>query len=216
MAGYQTIQALRPILHRGPPVAPVVNRDLVRPPKPKRTRGRKYNDAQIAEMRRLRADGKSYKFIAGVIGCNDGTVKVYAGDVALPEGHWMPGCGKRKHDRKPFAERLRRAGFTYAEIGQEIGCCEGAAWNLLNEKPKKRAGRRILIHRLVHNVARAMGMSSKDLRARPNGEFRCPPALSKARFILYYIAYDRLGKTDDRIDGMSLVAASATSITLRC
>ncbi len=205
MAGYQTIEALRPILHRGPPPTPVVNRALVQPQaklvQPRRSR---YSDEQLATMRRLRASGKSYKFIGGVVGCSEDTVRAHTADVPLPEGQWMPGNRKRKHDRKAFAERLRRSGFTYAEIAEELGCCEGAAWNLINGRSQRRVGKKIAISRLVHNVARAMGLSSGDLRSRPNASRRSPPNVSKARFILYYIAYDRLGKTDERIDGMSL------------
>ncbi len=116
MAGYQTIEALRPILHRGPPPTPVLDRSLFYKPRFKRSP----TAQQIRRMVEMRQQGIPALRIGEEVGLSESTVFRYTKHVAPPETGWFRG-GVQSRINREKAERMRRAGFTYAEIGEEFG-----------------------------------------------------------------------------------------------
>ena len=219
MAGYQTIEALRPILHRGPPPAPVVNRALVRPNEvvtpSKRTgrpRGAPLSPDVIAEIIARREKGESQRFIAAALGCSAPAVRKHSAHVPPPPGGWKPSRPPSIKRNKPFAERLRRAGFTYLEIAEELGCCESQAYYLLNRR--RFVGiKSSPMSRLVQSVARATGISCAQLRKdrdEPGG--RADPRIGKARHILFWLGKNRLEKNTLQGIGRSLGGFDHSSI----
>ena len=192
MAGYQTIEALRPILHRGPPVAPVVNRELVRPNgrEPKTwSRGKPIPPHVIAEIIARRQEGQGYNRIVRELGVSIGSVQRHAGHVLPPPGGWpdcwTSGARHRVILNKPFAARLRRAGFTYAEVGEEIGCSADAVSRLLN--PGKRGpGGKAPVSDTIRHISIVSGFSRQQLR-KVDGVSRKNDGLAKARHIAFWL-----------------------------
>lgn len=183
MAGYQTIQALRPILHRGPVAMPVVSRELVRPTKP-------LTELQVrqAKMREMRASGISTYAIAREFKTSRASVQRATRNMPVPEGGW-PNGGKQTRFNRAKAQRMHRAGFTYKEIAEDFGCSESNAHKLVTGY-NCRAGSRVrATRRFEEMVTRATGVA--DLRfGGAKAEVRGLGA-PKARSILYWLIRQR-------------------------
>lgn len=218
MAGYQTLEALRPILHRGPPATPVVDRALCRPvPEPTaKPLGRPRNASLpadvVAEIIARRQKGESQRRIAAALGVTAPSVRKYAAHVPPPPGGWGKARPPSKQRNKPFAERLRRAGFTYVEIAEELGCCESQAYYLLNRR--RFVGIKASpMSRLVQSVSRATGISCSLLRKdRDLRGGRADPEIAKARHILFWLARARLEKNCLQGIGRSLGGFDHSSV----
>lgn len=182
MAGYQTIEALRPILHRGPPPTPVVDRALFYKPRFRHSP----TLADIRAMVALREKGVPQKVIAYKLGFSRTTVQTYIKDVPPPPGGWRKGGQKSKLNR-PFAERLKRAGFTYREIAQELGCCEKSAENLIKGHPTtlRKGGQHRASKQCEDLVSFITGYTVQQLRRTSADSQR--PSGDKARLILQWL-----------------------------
>ncbi|MCJ2085533.1 hypothetical protein MKK88_05925 [Methylobacterium sp. E-005] len=191
MAGYQTIEALRPILHRGPPVMPVVSRDLVRPQKLLSGLYRKNGvpdaiKARIAEMRR---EGASYRQIRIALGVSFCTAHRYGQHVLPKNGLMRSGWHNAATPRKPkgnaFAERLHRSGFSYREIADELGVCYSQAYYIINPRLGQRTKERQC--KMLERVSVVSGIGAKDLRKDGTADYRGHGDRSKARHLLFWL-----------------------------
>lgn len=184
MAGYQTIEALRPILHRGPVPTPVVSRELVRPPKPP-------TDLQVrqAKMCELRAGGMSTYAIAAMFKTSRASVQRATRNMAPPDGGW-PNGGKVSRFSRTKAARMHRAGFTFKEIGEDFGCSESNAHKLVTGYNTRSGSRCRPTRRFEDMVSRATGVVRSDLRIRGTANSRTSD-LVKARDILFWLSRQR-------------------------
>ena len=191
MAGYQTLEALRPILSKGPPPMPVVDRALVRSREPQKQIKAHRNASPSADtkryMRERRAVGTSIHTIARETGFTHTTVLRWTRDVPEPEGGWQTGARTSTLNR-PFAMRLHRAGFTYREIGENIGCCESAAHRIIHGVRCRTRGPQTPTSRIVQAVHRVTGVPRqrirKPLRER---ELRVARDIGQARAIVFWV-----------------------------
>lgn len=94
----------------------------------------------IAETRERRAEGQSLRIIADALKVSQRSVYNYTRDVPPPDGKWPDGRHKSRHPIVKM-QRMLRAGFSYREIGEEIGVRKGMVWNLLNPRPRLNRGR---------------------------------------------------------------------------
>lgn len=219
MAGYQTIEALRPILHQGPPATPIVDRLLVGRPEQApiiRKLGRPSNAPLLPEVVEvivaLRQTGMSQRRIAAQVGVTPTCVRKYSRHIPPPPGGWNKARPPSIQRNKPFAERLKRAGFTYAEIAEELGCCESQAYYLLNKR-RFVGVKASPMSRLVQSVARATGLACQQLRQdRDVRGGRSDPDVSRARAILFWLARSRLEKNSLQAIGRSLGGFDHTSV----
>ena len=71
-------------------------------------------------IKRLRAEGKTYREIAEIVGCTAGAA-------------WYA-CGRphRKTYKAEEAKKLRAQGFKYRDIAEELGCALSTAYDLVN------------------------------------------------------------------------------------
>lgn len=145
MAGYQTIEALRPILHRGPPATPVVSRDLVRRPEQATDKLRSYKPRnkhcpsaeQICEMIALRQKGVSTRAIGIQVGFVQSTVKRHVRHVVVPEHLKIRGRPREEYD-VALVERMWHEGATYGAIAKVVGANKSAIYYRLNGYPPGR------------------------------------------------------------------------------
>lgn len=145
MAGYQTIEALRPILHRGPPSTPVVSRDLVRRPRQATDKLQNYKPRnrhcpsadQIREMIALREQGVSTRAIGIKVGFVESTVKRHVRHVVVPEHLKIKGRPREEYD-VALVERMWREGATYGAISKAVGAHKSAIYYRLNGYPPDR------------------------------------------------------------------------------
>jgi transcriptional regulator len=191
LAGYQTIEALRPILHRGPVPAPVVNRALVH--KPRNNTCPTY--AQIEKMVELRSRGESIEEIVRQVGFTRSTVRRHTALVKPPEGGWKRG-GRAPRVSRDFIFRLNRCGFTQAEIAQETGYHPSNIAQIVKGWPKKKTQKARPTLHLEGVVSRVTGVSQSDLRSV---NLRGANGISKARAILSWLVrfkHPSLGYTE--------------------
>jgi len=208
VAGYIPFQFVRPIMHRGPVPMPVVDIALIRPveaPEPVEVAAvppssgpvavrdpalRAYTGvttSMVREMRDRRAAGQSLSVIAKAVGVTDPTVRRYTKDIAPPEGGWSNGG---HHTKLPMdaVRRMRRAGFTYKEIGENFSCCPTSIWRLLNQPRRSTAGRRKPVHRSLEQVSRVTGYTAAQIRKDREGcGGRSKGEIAKARAILFWL-----------------------------
>lgn len=180
MAGYQTIEALRPIMHRGPVPTPVVNRAFVHKPR----RRDCANFAQISRMVEMRQQGHSIHAIMREVGFTSPTIRRHTKHVQPPPEGWSKG-GRKPHVKREFVMRLHRAGFSYAEIAEEAGCHPSNVGGIVkgwSKKTRRHARPTLYIESVVERVT---GLTVADLRDTSN---RGSTQFSKARAILCWLA----------------------------
>lgn len=196
MAGYQTAASGNLILQRGRPPTPVVDISLVCRPsaltqsghKIRRHKNQPLSDALIAGIREDRAKGFSANEVGKKFGVTHTTVLVHTRDIPPPEGGWKTGYRKTRFNL-PKAQRMRRAGFSYAEIAEEFGTVRGAVWNLLNKRTGKSAlGGDGRTARILRAVSEATGVDRKLLiRRKQDAEVRPDKDVSRARHIVFWL-----------------------------
>lgn len=195
MAGYQTIEALRPILHRGPPDTPVLDRLLFYKP----FRPGSPTLVQLKEMRALRASGLPLREIAERMKMWPGTVHRYVRDVALPEGHssHVPSQFTEAHQKK--AARMHRAGFSWTEIGEDLGCGKTIARKLVYGVTRNRSLEvSTPTNEILGAVSRVTGVSRQEIRsARRIGCKAGTPAI-RARQLVFWLQVRRAGLSQSK------------------
>lgn len=219
MAGYQTIEALRPILHRGPVPTPVVDRSLLGP---KRARvktwckGKAIPADVVAEIIARRQCGEGYNKIAREVGVTHGSIRRHAGHITPPAGGWADcwATGARKRaiqdEDKEFIRRLRRSGFSYEEIGAELGCSANAVRRFFVPAEKLK-GRRAPISALLWKVALATGVPRHQLR-KIDDESRKVRSQVKARQIAFFLLKTRNPEMSFPVIGRSMGGFHHTSV----
>lgn len=206
MAGFQTAAVGNITVQRGRPAAPMVDIRLVRPviiphgrvtPPEKRPDGmRPYTTVTTTmrkEMRERRAAGESKAAIAKALGVTPPTVLRHTRDIAPPEGGWQTGG---HHSEVPIEgiKRMRRAGFTWAEIGENYGVSASAAWRRVNEPIRTRAtgNSRKPINRVLQRLSRVTGIHQSDIRReRAEDPRRSTADIARARHILFWMLVRR-------------------------
>lgn len=188
--GYQSLSFAKPVLQTARPAMPVVNIALVRPvviaePSAEPPGLSDKKKAEACERRRV---GESVRAIAAALGTTRWAIKQATAEVPAPEGGW-PRSKKRPHPKLEFARRLRRAEFTYAEIGAEIGLSESGAHLLLCGRSRVQ-GKRARIADLVYTVRRSIGVPCSELRkqAEEGGVGKRAEDRAKGRHILFWLA----------------------------
>ncbi len=192
MSGYQTIEAIRAIPPSTKTLTAVVPMDLVRPNgvprRMVRKPGNQLSKEAVAYLRRRRAEGATLHTIARELNCCHGTVCRLTRDITPPDGGWGKGGAPRKLNRA-FAHRLRRAGFTYEEIAENLGCRRTVAHKLINGERDKPLGKVARISPAVQLVSRLTGIACRDLRKPLRGPERTQSYhVTKARSILVWVA----------------------------
>jgi hypothetical protein len=200
VAGYQTIEALRPILHRGPPPTPVVDRALVRPAGTVEAAlifraGHRLSADVIADIIARRERGESYRVIGKALTVSQPSIRKYAGHIVPETGKatqgWETGARQRIKRNVEFAHRMRRAGFSYQEIGDNLGCCLSEAIRIF--RPMKKHGKGGVVSCMVQRVSAVSGFTCNQLR---RGDFelggQTASDRAKARAILYWLIRHRL------------------------
>lgn len=203
MAGYQTIEALRLILHKGPPPTPVVRRELVseKPAEPvpdvaaleapyKRRNKNCPTAAQVAKMIELRKQGVATNTIGLRVGFAHSTVKRHVQGVAVPDHLKIKGRPRAEYDVAE-AERMWAAGATYAAIGKALGVHPSAIYVRLNGKcpvykrgkPRDYSGRAPRRLRLDEIVQRVTGFALADLQEGRSTQVE----LGRARVLLQWL-----------------------------
>jgi predicted transcriptional regulator len=196
MAGYQTIEALRPILHRGPPASPVVDRLLIYKP---RQRTSPSLD-QVKVLIRLRASGMPIMAISAETGIRPSTVRRHTLHVPPPVGGWSDGSRKTRFSEKDLqkAQRMRRAGFTWPEIAEELNCHRITIRRVLGRDKRYRSGEAPL-SRVVRAVRNATGVRGSDVRQTDSNGGKVTAEVARARHIVFWIAHRHLGMTQTEI-----------------
>lgn len=200
MAGYQTLEALRPILHRGPPKTPVVDVGLVRPKGGFVSKqGKRTPSWVIADMIARRKAGEPVTTIAAAVGVSTFTVLHHTKGVQPPAEGWStPWTGGNRRKREiniEFAKRLRRCGFSWAEIGQELGCADSIVRERLGVRHRTRKPATD-VEKARRRVARLMGVPSRQMLRDVEQSGRAPQVISRARMILFWVCRNRLGMTN--------------------
>lgn len=196
MSGYQTIEALRPIMHRGPPATPVVDRELFY--KPYRKGSPTYQ--QLKEMKRLRGEGFSLVRIAQKLGFQTGTVHRYVRDVPI-SGDAAPlrTSGFTDADVRKAA-RMRRAGFSWGEIGEDIGCGRTTAKRLaLGDERDRSREVHTPMNLILSAVTRVMGVPRQDVRSCRQIGGSSPTPHVRARHITFWLAVRHAGMSQRKV-----------------
>lgn len=196
MSGYQTIEALRPILHRGPPPTPVVSRELVGRSDVGSDRLAGYKPrrkgcataAQVRQMIALREKGVSTYEIARQMDFARSTVQVHVRHVVVPDELKHVGRRRTEYDVAE-AERLWSQGVTYKEIARRLGCHHSSVFYRLNgrspaykPRPQPTYSRRKDRH-LDEIVSRVTGFTVSELRRTGATRSRC----ARARVLLQWL-----------------------------
>ena len=189
MAGYQTIEALRPILHRGPVPAPIVSRELVG--YPARKFGAKVQRAGIERMCERRLSGDSCTAIAKSFGVSHTTVRRLTAHLTPPQGYWPRGR-VRPRPKQAFAERLLRAGFTLAEVSEETGLSVSVVSDIRRNR-QYRPWSPTQLCRVMIAVRCVTGMTAAKIRRNGTDGNKSPADIAKARHIVFWIAHRRAG-----------------------
>jgi lambda repressor-like predicted transcriptional regulator len=184
VAGYQTIEALRPILHRGPPPMPIVDRALVRAvEKPViQTRKNGISEQTIAKIIAMREAGASIRKVRAACGVSFYTVRHYSKGSARPDD-----AAAGKEFRAEFAARLRRSGFTYREIAKELGVSYCKVHTHFNERPSRK-GREVNC-KMIERVAVITGYTAAELKKASNGDYRANGDHARARHLLFWLLH---------------------------
>lgn len=208
MAGYQTIEALRPILHEGPPAAPVVDRmRLYKPPS-----HRSPTAQQIKAMQAMRAAGISIPTTAKQTGFSQATVRRYTKNVTPPPGGWADGSRTSKLEAsRAKVERLRRAGFTWDELAEEFGCAESTVRRFLKvSRPKPSAMTPMRI--IVRAVRQTTGVPGPLIRRYDDRGGKVTQQIARARHITFWLGSRKAGlrQSDiaERLGGFDLRTVS--------
>lgn len=202
MAGFQTASVGNITVQRGRPATPMVDICLVRPivipaPKPagavQRSKDiRPYTVVTTSmrkEMRARRAAGESKMVIAKALGVTPPTVLRHTRDIQPPEGGWQTG-GHRSKVPIEGIHRMRRAGFTWAEIGENFGITASAAWRRVHEPVRTRqtGNSRKPINRVLQRLAYVTGFHQSEIRReRCDDPRRSTADLARARHILFWM-----------------------------
>jgi hypothetical protein len=207
MAGFQTMNMPRPVFGNGKPAAPTVDIRLVRPsghlpPLPSAypilatpptaigLRPKSYiTTAMVKDMRARRARGESRAKIAKAVGGSEGAVQYHTDDVPPPEGGWSSG-GHKSIASFEAIMRMRRAGFTYAEIGENYGLSASAIYYRVNRKRHvvPRTVKEAAIARNLQQVCRVSGLRATDIRRGEDFHAgRRADDIARARHILFWI-----------------------------
>lgn len=182
-------QAIR-VCAAGRPPMPVVDRRLVEAGRTAHTaageqrRGKGHNwitAAQVARIKELRAQGIPQREVARMLGVNRSAVCRWGADVPPPEGGWRSGGNPVRLPRKKILQ-MSRAGFTQAEIAEDVGCSpRGVGYTLRPRTDRARKHRDEKVDAVTFVVARVTGKGLKALRGRNR-----QPDLSKARAIVFW------------------------------
>jgi hypothetical protein len=212
MAGFQVVGGGNLILQRGRPAAPVVDVRLVRPTVKPAVRSAEdeikgalqgkrpvgiVTTKMRREMRELRAQGVSQGVISKKFGVARTTVGRHTNDIPAPEGGWQSG-GHKSRASDAMLQRMRRAGFTYAEIGENFGLAEATIWKRLNrpDYSTEQIGKRPPVHFAVKQIVALTGVQAASLRRVPNANCAHDgPQISRARHILFWMLVRRRGYT---------------------
>lgn len=205
MAGFQTMEMPRPRFGNGAAVPSYVDIRLVRPV-PLIDQPREINPATgfarvtpaiIQQIRELRTQGVSLRNIATRLEVSRRTVGDYARDIPPPASGWLKGYRKREIDI-PKAQRMKRAGFSYREIGAEFNLGKTAVRRMLLEADGISdlivGGKKTLHSRAMSHVTELTGLKRADLASngkpgKPHGQHK----ISKARHLVFWLLHCRVG-----------------------
>jgi hypothetical protein len=192
MGSYQTLDAVRPRMQTGPVAMPVVDRALVGRSAAKNIRLPRFTRLApevVAEMIARRQRGESYGVIGRALNVSVGSIARHTKHVSPPEGgwphSWASGLRSKPERNKEFAARLRRAGFSYDEIGREIGCSNWTVILLLDPTRVKSRGN-ARTSNLLRHVAIVSGYTRRDLR-KIDGYSTRNARQTKARHIAFWL-----------------------------
>lgn len=190
MAGYQTIEALRPILHKGPPATPVLDRLLFY--KPRYANSPKLH--QVQRMIEMRRQGDSTRKIAEALGFGRATVRRVTKDVAAPVGGWPSWSHPPRYSREKAA-RMHRAGFTYAEIAEDLGCHKATVHYLVTGY-RRAAVRRPPsdFRKIARCILTTTGVGGNQLRRSSDSGPKVCVEVARARHIAWWVAARWLGR----------------------
>lgn len=189
MAGYQTIEALRPILHKGPPATPVLDRLLFY--KPRYQSSPKLHHVQ--RMIELRKQGVSTQKISELTGFGRTCVRRVTRDVPAPANGWGNGAKPSSYNREK-AQRMRRAGFTVTEVAEDLRCCRSTVHKIVTGYQRKHLRKPPSeICRVIRSIRTLTGITSGQLRHTDERGAKVALDIAKARHILFWVAVRRLG-----------------------
>jgi|UPI000464E5E7 hypothetical protein len=201
MAGYQTIEMLRPILHRGPVPTPVVDSRLVRPKGGFVSKqGRRTPYWVLQEIVERRRTGEPIASIAKATGVSTCTVVKHTKHVPPPPGGW-PTCWvsrPKRNVKEEFARRLRRSGFTWAEISEECGVADSVIRYRIGAK-QRYPRRTSPLQKAKWRIAAITGVKAAEIVRDPNQTGRAPELISRTRMILFWVGRNRLGLSNRQI-----------------
>jgi predicted transcriptional regulator len=194
VAGYQTIEALRPILHKGPPATPVLDRMLFYKP---RTKASPSLD-EIARAVAWRKEGMSNRAIAKKLGHAQSTFKRYTKDIPPPPGGWSNGSRKSRVTAAQIAkaERMARAGFTWVEIAEDLGCAKSTIRTAVG-RDKRHRTRETDLSKVVRAVRDVTGIPAALLRSDCESSAKVPARVARARHIVFWMAHHQFGIAPD-------------------
>lgn len=149
--------------------------------------GRKASSTMIAEIRAQRATGASLHEIAKRLNIGHTTVFRHTKDMHPPEGGWKTGAHPSKFPREKVL-RMRRAGFTYYEIAEDIGASFSGARRIVVGNDPTLGGRRRSPAWFVAHVSQVTGVP-EDAIWGPNSPHtrRRFDSTAKARFIIFWL-----------------------------
>lgn len=220
MAGYHTANVGNLVFQRGRPPTPIVNIALVLPKGPAKRKvvstAHKPGDTPspdlVEKIRSLRATGASLHEIARECGVSHTTVCRRTKDILPPDNGWKSGAHASRFSLGKI-QRMRRAGFTYREIADDVGAAQGTIWNLLNERtPENRRGGRGRTHRMLQVVRRITGVQQDEIRnQKTERPVRSSFRVSRARHIVFWILVKRHSLSYPRA-GLTLRGFDHTSV----
>ena len=185
MAGYRPLAFVLPRTVGSVPM-PVVSRALVRPDEIVRTPRPPCAPSLRQAIRARRRLGISQRAIAAELGIERHIVQRAVKDVPPPPDGWQTGGHTTRFNREK-AQRMQRAGFTYREIAEDLGCCVSGARQIV--KGWLPSGNRPT-HRYETVVASVTGVSIKELRQRRVTGARCR-RFAAARALLFWLIRQR-------------------------
>lgn len=204
MAGFQTLEMPRPRFSNGVPQPSFVDIRLVRPVKAPleinaRTGLARVTPSLIAEIRSLRSKGLSHKAIALACKTSMKTAGRYSKGVPEPKQGWPAGY-KAASFNVAKAQRMSRAGFSRAEIAEEMG----VHLNTVTKVLRRAAGlpdwpvriKKSSVTRAMISVYEVTGLKREDIFAEAGAD-RAPstPDAAKARYLVFWLLNRRLGMT---------------------
>jgi len=202
MAGFQTLEMPRPRFSNGIPAAPLVSIHLVRPLEASVAVNGVNGLAQscpalVKQIRLHRSEGKSLRWIATKLHTTQKNVFDHTRDIPPPPEGWAKGNAPCVFNEAK-AQRMRRAGFSYAEIGREFGYGRTAMRDRLRklqgiERPSPKNKRKPET-RAVEWAREVTGFTLTELsRCSESGACDDRAIVVKARHLVFWLLCRRVG-----------------------